>query len=1023
MRIPTILLSISFFFQVFGQQESIKAMQDAHDKTARSESTVKSEHFSPSLFVDPFIGTGGHGHTFPGATAPFGMMQLSPDTRIEGWDGCGGYHYEDSVIYGFSHTHLNGTGVPDYCDLLLVPQCGEPKTKSAFQDVANGYGDVFSHMEEEASPGYYRVKLKNQGIDVQLTTGIRSGMHVYTFERKKGKKYVLIDLDHRDKLLKSQLEKVGKNAVQGMRISQSWANEQHFYFYLETSVPIKNSQTIQRDNQHKLLLEFPEKCEKIMVRVGISAVDIEGAKQNLRSEITDWNFHALRAKTTKNWNLELSKIRFSSTDSEVMKKFYTGLYHCFLQPNVFSDADGRYRGRDNQIHRIENGREQYTVFSLWDTYRAAHPLYTIVQQKRTDAFLETFLRQFDQGGDLPVWELAGNETECMIGYHSVSVIADAWLKGIRGIDGKKALHAMTTTAAFREFGKELYRKNGFLSSGDEPESVSKTLEYAYDDFCIAQMAEALGEKSIQQAFTRSSFGFSHLYDPATKFMRARRGALWHAPFDPSEVNFNFTEANSWQYSLYAPHAISVLSEWLGGKDSLENWLDRLFQANAELSGRHQVDITGLIGQYAHGNEPSHHMAYLYNYTKSPYKTQETIDRIQQEMYTAKPDGLSGNEDCGQMSAWYVLSSLGFYQVAPGNPVYDIGRPLMDEAEIQLENGKKLNIRTVHNSPDNKYLQRITINGMEHNLTTLHHNQIMAGGNWVFEMGPKPNKDVFASTSKSAFDTSTMRSSGFVPVPFFTTENRIFDDSLLISIASHPSLLKERTELQYRFADDTNNVLTYLAPFYIKATRKLDIRRRNSIAHPTNQGAEIQHYSPWISGEFIKRDPNVLLTLKSEYSPQYAASGPNTLVDGIYGGAEFRTGEFQGFWAQDVVSEVTFVKPKKLTEIGLSCIQDMKSWIFFPSEIQMEISTDGEHFQALKTIYTNVPFASNTVTQEMIPSFSTYVGPMHRQFFRTIDSPVEIKKLRITAKNFGKCPDWHLGFGNDTWLFIDELIMR
>ena len=1022
LSLLTILLGSTLLAQQPAVIELRKA-QEIRKNYIQKENTKGQYHVSKSLYVDPFIGTGGHGHTYPGASAPFGMIQLSPDTRYDGWDGCSGYHYSDSILYGFSHTHLSGTGVPDYCDLLIVPQSGTPKTTPGYLDPSGGYGDRFSHEQENASPGFYEVKLLKQQINVRLTVSERAGIHEYTFLNPKGKKFILIDLDHRDKLLGHSIKIHDKRTISGHRISNAWAKEQHFYFHLETSIPHQKARLINKNGQHKLLLTFPAETEKILLRVGISAVDTEGAKNNLTKEIPDWDFNSVRAKTTKSWDIELGKIDFRSRNMDHMINFYTGLYHASLQPNVFSDVDGRYRGRDNKIHSITDNIRQYTVFSLWDTYRATHPLYTIIQKDRTNEFIHTFLRQFDQGGDLPVWELAGNETECMIGYHSVSVIADAYIKGIRNFDANKALNAMVQTSKFDELGKLYFRRNGFISSGDEPESVSKTLEYAYNDFCIARMATEMGKMDIYQEYYKSSLNFINLYDPKTKFMRARRGGLWYSPFDPAEVNFNYTEANSWQYSLYAPHAIDVLSEMMGGKDSLENWLDRLFTTNMELSGRHQVDITGLIGQYAHGNEPSHHMAYLYNYTNAPHKAQHYIDRIFNEMYSPAPDGLSGNEDCGQMSAWYVLSALGFYQVTPGHPWYDFGRPLMDEATIHLENGKKISIKTVNNSPENKYVQSISLNGKKWESNQMHSSALQDGGELIFNMGPIPPKQKMI-VSNSALSKEEIANRGFVPAPFFLNDNRVFDGSVKVSIGSHAALSGETINLEYRFVNDTNTIIPYTKPFVINSSSSIEARRMN-IHHPSpGSMPSLQvNYSPWVRADFIKRDETVSLELKSEYSNQYASTGQNALIDGVQGGNEFRTGDYQGYWAQDLVTEISFTEPRILKEVGMSCLQDMKSWIFYPSEIIVEVSFDGTNFEALTPILTDKKNSSKLAGGSTIPYFNDYVGPTNTDFFTPTNSTKPIHKIRVRAKNFGKCPTWHLGAGSDTWLFADELIFR
>ena len=992
-------------------------------------------NLSKSLFVDPFIGTGGHGHTYPGASAPFGMMQLSPDTRYEGWDGCSGYHYSDSIIYGFSHTHLSGTGVPDYCDLLFVPQSGKAETTPGYLDAKKGYGSPFSHNNENASPGFYEVHLDKGNIDVKLTVGERSGMHDYTFKESKGKKYVLIDLDHRDKVISAAIEAIGKTKVSGHRISQGWANEQHFYFYFETSVPFISAKQIVKNGQHKLLLCFPEVTRNLKIKVGMSAVDEAGARSNLEKEIPAWSFDDLRAVTVAKWDKELGKINIQGESRDFMVNFYTALYHSYLNPNIFSDVDGRYRGRDNAIHTLENSNyPQYSVFSLWDTYRAAHPLFTITQQNRTNAFIHTFLRQFDQGKDLPVWELAANETECMIGYHSVSVIADAYLKNLRDYDAKKALDAMVFTSEIDELGKSYFRKNGFISAGDEPESVSKTLEYAYDDFCIAMMAKSMGNAPVHYDYVRSSLNFINLFDPKSKFMRARRGGMWYSPFDPSEVNFNYTEANSWQYSLYAPHAVDVLSELMGGKDSLEVWLDRLFTTELKLSGREQADITGLIGQYAHGNEPSHHMAYLYNYTNAPYKTQAILDRIQNEMYRPLPDGLSGNEDCGQMSAWFVMSAMGLYQVTPGHPFYDFGRPMMSEATIELETGKKIKIKAIDNSNKNKYIQQVTWNGKIITTMGISHETFMEGGELIFIMGDKPSKLENAHPG-SALKGADVASFGFIAPPFFENEERIFDKQHSISIGQHPNVNLQKewlfdqsyhgtqadlAKIEYRFTDQPDSIMTYTGPFTIEKSRSIEARK---VVRVFTTSAAYDHHSEWVRADYTQRDPSIQLKLSSEYAHQYAASGPNTLIDGMQGGSEFRTGDYQGFFDKDIVAEVEFAEPRVLKEIGLSCLQDMKSWIFYPSEIKLEYSYDGVHYEALTTIFTNVSFASNAITPEMIPSFSSYVGPMTQDFYRQTNTTTPIRKIRVTAVNYGKCPQWHLGAGNSTWLFADELIFR
>lgn len=533
---------------LFGQ---IVPLRTATDKARGKLAQIRNVTEVLTRWVNPFVGTGGHGHTFPGATLPFGMVQLSPDTRMEGWDGCGGYHYSDSIIFGFSHTHLSGTGVPDYADLLITPVCGAYPNVPKYRD-AQGYGATFSHAQEKAEPGYYQVELLNQGITAELTATLRSGIHRYTFHSEESK-YIVVDLDYRDAVIQAGFSQINPTEIRGFRESKGWAKHQFFYFSVSSSVPYEKADEITVNGQHRLVLSYPRSTKSIELRVGISAVDELGAAQNVALETQGLRFEELRENAHQIWERELGKIKIEDENTTNKVNFYTALYHSFLAPNLFSDNDGRYRGRDLAIHNTEEGIPQYTVFSLWDTYRATHPLFTLVDQKRTLGYITTFLRQYKEGGDLPVWELAGNETECMIGYHSASVLADAFVKGIRGFDADLALKAMVAAAEMDEFGKKQCHAIGMISSDHESESVSKALEYAYDDFCVGAFAKQWKLESntrnnyqqIEDQYRLRSYAFINHFDPTTKFMRPRRGAQWFSPFDPTEVNFNFTEANSW----------------------------------------------------------------------------------------------------------------------------------------------------------------------------------------------------------------------------------------------------------------------------------------------------------------------------------------------------------------------------------------------------------------------------------------------------------------------------------------------
>lgn len=942
-------------------------------------------------YVNPFIGTGGHGHTFPGATVPFGMVQLSPDTRMEGWDGCGGYHYSDSIIHGFSHTHLSGTGVPDYADLLITPVCGSYPSIPSYKD-GGTYGSAFDHKHEKASPGNYSVTLLDGNIDVELTATQRTGIHKYTFNGK-GKRYIVLDLDYRDKVLDAGFTINGNQEISGYRKSEGWAKLQYFYFALKSSVPFTNSELITSEGQHRLVLYFGKKVDEIELRVGISAVDEAGAKQNLLHETEGLIFDKLSTNATNAWQIELSKIQVESSNLTEKTIFYTALYHTMMAPNIFSDVDGRYRGRDFQIHSIDKKIPQYTVFSLWDTYRATHPLFTIIDQKRTNAFIQTFLRQFNEGKDLPVWELAANETECMIGFHSASVISDAYVKGIRDYSAEDALNAMVYTSNLNEFGKTLFRDYGLISSDWESESVSKSLEYAYDHWCIAQMARAMNKQELAATHDQFGLNFINHFDPNTKFMRSRRGAQWVSPFDPTEVNFNYTEANSWQYSLYAPHQPHILTHLLGGKNNLAKWLDNLFSTSSSLSGREQADITGLIGQYAHGNEPSHHMAYLYNYSSTPWKTSFYVDSIQRSMYHNAPDGLAGNEDCGQMSAWYVLSALGFYPIAPGSTRYEIGHPLFDKASIRLENGKSIVINRTGGSGN--YINAVRFNGTK--IYYIDHSQLMQGGALEFEMQDEPN------SSLKFIDIPMNVPGQFIPVPFISTPNRIFNDSIAIEMGM-VTIPGQNQGIEY--AIEENQLMgkwqVYTLPFTQKKSAKVHVRGFN------NNGIT-RSYSAILSSTLTKTDATSKLELQTAYAPSYAAAGPNTLIDKIRGSNDFRTGDWQGFQGKDVVAVVSFTEPRDIQSIGVSYLRDLRSWIFDPSSILIEFSLDGKTFTQAADFSIEKP--SKETEEKSLGNFVKSVALN------------KVKAIRYTISNQGLCPEWHLGAGNPTWIFLDELIFE
>ena len=941
-------------------------------------------------YVNPFIGTGGHGHTYPGATMPFGMMQLSPDTRLDGWDGCSGYHYSDDEIYGFSHTHLSGTGVSDYGDILLMPTSKQVFNNGA--DGKEGYKSKFSHKNEVAEPGFYKVHLDDTNIDVELTVSKRSGIHKYQFPSVENQ-FVILDLLHRDKVLDAKIIKVSDTEIVGYRFSEAWASDQRLYFAIKTShsfIDVLQSPTKKgKAGAQKIALHFSNpKNEALIIKIGISAVDIDGAKKNLEAEIGNQTFEQVKKIAQDFWEKQLEKIVVEDKNKGNKANFYTSMYHVSIAPNLYQDVDGRYRGMDMKIHETKDF-DYYTVFSLWDTYRAAHPLYTIIEQEKTNDFINTFLAKYEEGGILPIWDLSANYTGCMIGYHAVPVIADAYLKGIRNYDVDKAFEAMKHSATRDKLGLNSYKNFGFIPVEKESESVSKTLEYAYDDWTMAQMAKDLGKESDYKTYSERAQYYKNVFDPSTQFMRGRFRNTWFAPFDPYEVNFNYTEANSWQYSFYVPQDISGFTKLLGGKQKLENQLDKLFSANDKTSGSHQVDITGLIGQYAHGNEPSHHMAYLYNFINNPSKTQEKVRQILTELYTNTPDGISGNEDCGQMSAWYIFSSLGFYPVTPGSNQYIIGSPLFEKVTINLENGKAFTVAANNQSEENKYIQSVKLNGEKYEYSYINHQDIMNGGSLVFEMTNKPStwgtKDEFTPSTK-------IEKHLIVASPFIAKGEIAFKGSTEITLGN---VDKEATIL-YTLGDEFQE---YKEPFKISEKGILKV-------YAEKEGLK----SKIITTDFYKIDPNIKIDLQSEYANQYNAGGDTALIDGIVGAEDFRTGTWQGYFDTDLVAVVDLGKEKSIENVQVNFLENQKSWIFLPTEVEYLVSSNGKSFKSISKVKVNA-----TVANEQVKIKEHHV----------VLKEENIRYIKIIAKKLGTLPKWHLGYKHDgrSWLFVDEIQIK
>jgi predicted alpha-1,2-mannosidase len=714
--------------------------------------------------VDPFVGTGGHGHTYPGATVPFGMVQVSPDTHTSGWDWCSGYHYSDRSIMGFSLTHLSGTGIGDMLDVLLMPTVGPLRLEpGAREQPDSGYRSRFSHAGEKASPGYYSVRLADTGIGVELTATERVGLQRYTFPASDAA-HVVLDLDHRveadgwrSEVLDSEIELRGNDTIVGWRRVTRWAVDRHVYFAARFSKPFaafgllvgteqKAGLRQARGKRLKAWVDYRTTSgETVLVRVAISPTGVLGALRNLEAEAPRADFDGARTAAAGAWHRALSRIAIEGGTKKQRRTFYSALYHAFLAPTLFDDADGSYRGLDGQVRKAE-GFHYHSTFSLWDTYRAAHPLYCLVQRERTRDLARTLVRMAVESpaGQMAVWPLANDETNCMIGYHSASVLAEAWAKGIHGFDLPTAfdhLKAMATKSDYRGLGA--YGRLGWVPSDEEGESVSKTLEYSYDDFCIAQVARALGRD--EREYLRRAGSWRNVFDPATGFARPRLAdGTYPSPFDPARYGVStkwhdYTEGNAWQYTFAAQHDAEGYVRALGGSEALVRKLDLLFGTPLDTRAAGLPDdVSGLVGQYAHGNEPSHHVAYLYTYAGAPWKTAERVRGILDTMYGDTPDGLSGNEDCGQMSSWYVLSALGFYPVNPASATYVLASPLFDRATVDLGEGRRFTVRVDRSSPADVYVQSATLGGKPLPRAWITHGEVMTAGELRVVLGPRPN---------------------------------------------------------------------------------------------------------------------------------------------------------------------------------------------------------------------------------------------------------------------------------------------
>ncbi|MBC9931470.1 glycoside hydrolase family 92 protein [Chitinophaga qingshengii] len=738
-------------FRIGGALTLSALMLNGIPASAQQKGFIESR---PVAAVDPYIGSGGHGHVFVGASVPYGAVQVGPTNIVKGWDWCSGYHYSDSVVIGFSQMHLSGTGIGDLGDVLMMPYTGKVRTNRGTQEnPTSGYGSHYSHAREKARPGYYAVKLDDYNIDVELTASERVALHKYTFPKNEPSN-IIIDLKEGigwDAPVETFIRKVDDYTLEGYRYSKGWAVDQRVWFTIKSNVPVKQFQVFEGDNKQagislkgkevKGVISFEKSPGQVMLKVGISPVSSANALANINAEMPGWDFAKVVNSANAKWDKELSKVDIQTKDEAARRVFYTALYHTMIDPALFNDHDGSYRGTDKKVYP-NPGFDNYSVFSLWDIYRSAAPLTTILHPEKVNSFVNSMITIHKQQGKLPVWPLMGSETNCMVGYHGVPPIVDAYLKGFTGFNAEDAFAAMKATSMRDDLGVKYVKERGYIPADKEYESVSKALEYAIDDWCIAAMAKKMGKQEDYEYYKKRAAYYKNYFDSSIKFVRPRMAdGSFKTPYDPFNSiheKGDFTEGNGWQYTWLVPQDVEGLINLMGGDEAFTRKLDSLFTAKGDMGAEASSDISGLIGMYAHGNEPSHHVTYMYAFAGNQWKTAEKVRQVMKAFYFDQPEGLAGNEDCGAMSSWYVFSSLGFYPVNPANGVYVMGSPLFDKASVKLEGGKTFTVQTINNSKDNIYIQSMTLNGKPYTKSFITHQDLVKGGTMVVTMGSKPN---------------------------------------------------------------------------------------------------------------------------------------------------------------------------------------------------------------------------------------------------------------------------------------------
>lgn len=1005
--------------------------------SCEQEQTQKTELTD---YVDLMIGTDATGNMFPGPSVPFGGVQLSPDTYDDGC--CSGYHYTHNSIIGFSHTHLSGTGCADYGDVLLMPAVGEVNIMpGTAEDPDSGFRSRFSHERETTSPGYYSVILDDYDVKVELAATARVGFHKYTFPESEDS-HIILDLEHditkgEDPKDDCFIRVISDTEVEGFRHSRGWASDQYVYFVAQFSEPFTEALTYLNDelvadarevtgkNVKAAFKYATKKGQSIMVKVGISAVSVEGARKNLNAEVDHWEFNTIVEQTKKEWSKELNKIQVEGGSEAQKTKFYTALYHALLTPNLYQDVDGKYRGLDHKVHEGE-GFNYYSVFSLWDTYRALHPFINLISPERNVDFVKTMVKQYEHTSLLPVWELSGCENNCMIGYHSVPVIVDTYLKGHSDFDVDKAFEAMLASGAQNSEGIKPYRDYEFIPRDKSSNSVSKVLEYAYDDWCIAQFAKATGNTEQYEEYIRRAQYYKNMFDPSTGLMRPRYDdGTWMEPFDPLKITMldggDYTEANAWQYSFYVPHDVNTHIELMGGDEQYIAKLDTFFTLETEGEDV-PSDFIGLFGQYAHGNEPGHHMPYLYNYAGAAWKGQELVRKTMLELYTTEPDGLCGNDDCGQLSAWYLFSAMGYYPVCPGQDMYAIGSPIFDKVTVNLPNGKQFSVSSANAARENMYVQSASLNSADHPYSYISHTDIMKGGELAFEMGSQPNKEWGTKKEHRPYSLAIEEQNQIKPLgvekifnPFLSTQQRLFYDDITVELGCISEDVTIYYTLDGSAPDKTKS--KYTSPVVIKETATLKARAYKQGFEPSGVAAHdfmkanvklaeaypvVEYIAP-ASGKDAAGE-----AADGQFSDRYSGGGNQGLIDGKLGSFLYNDGMWQGFYGKDMEVIVDLGQPTTINRVTTGFLQSIGVWIFHPIRVEFFTSADGQQFNSI-----------GSTTMEISPD--TCIDGV--KYFAQKADGKKARYIKVKATNIGICPDWHHGAGGKAWVFADEIIVE